>query len=927
MRKSNLSTEYLKLPNSTFGNQDGIVIKRAPVAYGSSPLTDIDKTRLPDQEALKGMELAYREQYYSDNAIKNEGLQRILLMFGGCYAFSLGTIIMPLIPIDYGIIFSCIIAIVLSFSIFIIKRGQLKEILPYLFGIPSAYCILLFVGTLVKYRLLAAGIFSLISFVSFLKYGIKPIEFYRDWLYAHPRLTKATRDKPKGIKINFYSKVVLFAILLIASLGPIYYTGLSIISIYIISFVYFWKNSLQGDEIDQADQKKVKSIYKPIVDRIMRLNISYIFGLFFTYGMTTTGAPGIWIPSLTYKERKNIMWVIIASLFLSLTIGLNSFCPLDLFIDESQAIYETPYGWIVYSFIEINNDNILYLGLLPIMFIISITLPLLVIIGIYVCSLSEVELLRREIEEDEDSNFDRDDRTEWQWYFDRIRHSSHIAKTILDGTIKESDHFFMGIAHQAQYPVLLNEKILNEHCYIVGETGSGKTSLGIMPLLINLIRGKALSTEKKHHTPITGRMTLPPPLVIIDLKGDPALFNLMKYEAEKRRKELGITDENDPRYAFRFFTPEKNKASYSFNPFSNLKTDSRSDIQLCQLLLDSLNLNHGEGYGRSYFSRMNRRILYEAITMKNPEKPTSFIDIYNNIINRNETKKKEAQDSFELLSVFQCLSHYKMLYPNEDKNLEIHMPEVIDKHQTAYFWLPSVTESISVTEIAKLALFSLISAAVERQRMNKDFVQSYLVIDEFQRIASQNFKIILEQARSFGVSAILANQTQSDLVTNDIDLRPTISTNTRLKIFFSVTDPNEVNALSEISGDEVAILESWSEQVSEDPSKIQFSLSHTYNTSLKSRITRNDIIRTSDHPLDYIMKVSRGAGYTQFSGMPLIVRTTYPITKQDYDKYSCEEWPQDERLVKNEISPIEHDEEFSSKFKQTHDRMHERACS
>ena len=47
--------------------------------------------------------------------------------------------------------------------------------------------------------------------------------------------------------------------------------------------------------------------------------------------------------------------------------------------------------------------------------------------------------------------------------------------------------------------------------------------------------------------------------------------------------------------------------------------------------------------------------------------------------------------------------------------------------------------------------------------------QCYLVVDEFQRIAGENFRIVLEQARSFGLGAILANQTVSDLNTPSVD--------------------------------------------------------------------------------------------------------------------------------------------------------------
>ena len=137
------------------------------------------------------------------------------------------------------------------------------------------------------------------------------------------------------------------------------------------------------------------------------------------------------------------------------------------------------------------------------------------------------------------------------------------------------------------------------------------------------------SEDVEHEEPVSGvdvemgpSFAPPPPMVIIDLKGDPALFHTVRLEAEERRRQLGITDPRDPRYAFRFFTSEKGKATHHFNPFQSLESSSRSLIQICHLFLDSLSLSHGEGYGRSYYSRKNRHLLYEALEAE--PRPRSF---------------------------------------------------------------------------------------------------------------------------------------------------------------------------------------------------------------------------------------------------------------------------------------------------------------
>ena len=125
--------------------------------------------------------------------------------------------------------------------------------------------------------------------------------------------------------------------------------------------------------------------------------------------------------------------------------------------------------------------------------------------------------------------------------------------------------------------------------------------------------------------------------------------------------------------------------------------------------------------------------------------------------------------------------------------------------------------------------------------------------------------------------------------------------NTRLKLFFAIQDPKERKLFSELSGDELAIQPSitysFEGQVDED--KVE-TAPHKTTTSftpiIKPRITKNDIIETSDHPFEYFMLVSQGAGYTQFGGYPIAVRTSYPLPTEVYEARSDEPWPAKDEL-------------------------------
>jgi hypothetical protein len=323
-------------------------------------------------------------------------------------------------------------------------------------------------------------------------------------------------------------------------------------------------------------------------------------------------------------------------------------------------------------------------------------------------------------------------------------------------------------------PFRLSETALKEHCYMVGPTGSGKTSLGIMPLLMQLIRGNRQPD---------GSWTDASPMVILDLKGDYALFHTVREEALNRAHG---------KQEFLFFTTERNAPSYRFNPFRGFSPELRSLPQYCQMLLDALSLNHGKGYGRGYFTERSRATLSAALE-ENPNVRT-FRELHDTLRNvaRKSRDKRDVTDAFELFSIIETLTHYPQLVTSPEDDLShrdsmIYVPDVIEKRQIAYFWLPAQLESISVGEIAKLVIFNLRAASQDRRRLKPNEPRRIvLLIDEFQHVAGENLRGVLQDARSFGISAILVNQSLEDLKTpSGFNLAPTVITNTCAKFFFT----------------------------------------------------------------------------------------------------------------------------------------------
>ena len=895
LEKPSVTTEYLKGPSNSYGSLFGTVVDRQPLIYAPSSSAEVNRTRLPPPDCLKNMELAYREQFYTDEQLAKVVNGRLLFVYFGSLAltFLIG-LIGTILPVDWALYGAGVLSILFGFNA-IVRRGVSTQRLILLVVVPALLVVLAsFMALLMSHRLIGVVVLALITVVIYQFQGDRPFTFFRDWLHAAPRVRPETRRNP--VRVTTRPNMPLLAgLLAIAVIVPIWSPTLAIAAVLGLSL--FFAGDLRHPGV------------------ILR-RIRTVFGEFITYGSVSTDAPGVWIPDASLPLRSLNAWRLMLPLALTLATGLHFFAPWDVLRWSIKAgheegtlpiLYGSPFEWVYIALSALGEGSALWLWLFPVALALSVVTPLLVFAAVYRAPLAAASDLQRRIEGKDRDAIDYDpSRCEWDWYRDRIVTSAHEAPDPLGGadesdpddkgqTIREADHLFVGVEPNAQFPVLLSKEVIAEHVYIAGDTGSGKTTLGIMPLLIQLIRGNAAAGS----TSGAPTLTEPPPMVIIDLKGDPALFHTVREESLKRRKAAGVEEDSDPRYAFRFFTPSPGQASYIFNPFDSMRSEARTDIQLCNLLLDSLNLNHGEGYGRSYYSRRSRALLYQALTHEDGGKPTSISELNEKLkrftkgkgeIGSIESEHGSAYDAFELLATIQTLAQYPRLATathDADESHCILMHDVLEHRQVAYFWLPAVLESISVREIAKLALYSMLTAAIDRQiKSPTEQRQAFLVIDEFQRIAGENFKIVLEQARSFGISAILANQSQQDLRTPDADLRPAIRSNTRTKMFFSVTDPLDERELSEASGQEVAEFKTLTIAGAGTG-----AASTSWQQSLKPRLTRNDIMSASDHPNDLVLKVSRGAGYTQFAGMPIVVRTTYPMTRKEYKRRQRAPWP------------------------------------
>ena len=455
----------------------------------------------------------------------------------------------------------------------------------------------------------------------------------------------------------------------------------------------------------------------------------------------------------------------------------------------------------------------------------------------------------------------------------------------------ETEHFYLGTSIEGDFPVLLHQDILYRHGHILGDTGSRKTSIGIAPLVTQLIDRGTNS------------------VVIIDLKGDRTLFNAAKDEAAA----AGLP--------FKWFTNKVGESSFVFNPLAQTHLPRLTTDQLTQGILQALELEHGEGYGRGHFTALNDAVL-GAYLRRYRRHIGSFAELDSYVSDRNvyRTISTDEEDWRHVRQLVNLVEKVANLGPMNvtaaearDKprviEEQIDMPSVLRTPQVVYFFLSSSLDPRTVSPIAKLAMFALLGASEFRSGVEP---RTFVFIDEFQRVISEAMTLFFEQARSKGLHFILANQALSQLNAKGVDITGVIDSCTGFKQSFRASDEANIKRIIENSGEAVYHDVSWSRIVrdaydQQTPHLLSLAHAlrwHSGETSVNvkeetgPRIERNTLIEASAMPLASFVHFTEGSGYTQYSGYWTTVLSEYHISKPLYDYFERQPLPPvDDRTV------------------------------
>lgn len=433
----------------------------------------------------------------------------------------------------------------------------------------------------------------------------------------------------------------------------------------------------------------------------------------------------------------------------------------------------------------------------------------------------------------------------------------------------ERNSVYMGRIVEDGSPLLVPRDVFHEHAHFLGDSGSGKTSMGLAPWMEQMITGCDCS------------------VVIVDLKADSHELLATADAAAKERSQLTGCP-----VPVRHFSNQASLSTFAFNPLMQSWFQSMEHYVRTDILCGALGLSYGSDYGEGFYSSANAAVLYHTIK-KFPETSTfrELADRLGQVAISSDKRELHpeirkagvhVQTVLDRLGSFEALNVTAKTHSAEVLDASIDFRDVFTQPQVLYFHLSATLGPGSSPEIARLVAYSLLAASTQTQRKH----QVFLVVDEFQRMVARNIEYMLQLARSMGVGVIIANQSMQDLKTSKADLIPTIEANCRYRQWFAVSAHEDRDRLIKSSGETIDVMQNITETASP-----RARTSVAFPQFIDTRLTANDVLLASDNPYLNIVKLSRGAGYAQYGGMPVIAESNFHITHEEFERRKRFPWP------------------------------------
>jgi Type IV secretion-system coupling protein DNA-binding domain len=566
--------------------------------------------------------------------------------------------------------------------------------------------------------------------------------------------------------------------------------------------------------------------------------------LFVTYDIHQTPAAGIFRFPTRWLRSPWHRWTLLVFTLLMIGFAFGTKCP-------------HPFG-----FHRVGDS--FSMQLLANLVMISVTGPLVLCATLWLSAGTLLARFEKELSQHRD-----EETTDWDNYIDRIINSDDAL---------EREHLFLGVSETSDYPILVHQQIHDQHGHILGDSGASKTSLAMGPQATQLI-ARADST-----------------VVIVDLKGDKALFESCRREAARTKK-----------LRFRWISNEVGKSTFGFNPFMQSHNRLLSVEQLTQQLLQGLSLDYGIQYGAGFFTAMNEIVLNNVLQATGAR---SFRELSEHLADRSwyqrigyEEDWKQARHLGALvqrLSGSQAINVVPDMFADRPEVHEraIDASNLLDEPQVIYLWLRSAVEPTNAPAIARLFLWSVFTAASHQPQ---DQNRVYFFIDEMQQIISDGIKLIFEQFRDLGGTIIAAHQTAGQLRRQGTDLGDTIDSCTAVKQIFRASDLMSLDRLEKLSGTRRETTATWHQPYERGSGDLTDRYEALHAAEGIVRVSEKEQVRYNRDTLQAIgarqhsslVRFTFGSGYTQFAGRSVPMKSQYHISFEEYLKRRQQPWPND----------------------------------
>jgi len=316
----------------------------------------------------------------------------------------------------------------------------------------------------------------------------------------------------------------------------------------------------------------------------------------------------------------------------------------------------------------------------------------------------------------------------------------------------------------------ISEKDRATHFYVIGATGTGKTKFLEFLIKQDILKENGFGVIDPHGD------------LIESVKGFMACYSNEKEISER----VVLIDPVDSRFTVTFNPLEKfpntsipEQVGELISAFKKIWADSWG-VRMEDLMRNSLIALGEAGYTLADLPRfLNNRSLRELI-LKNVTHPIAqeYFQRFESLTDRGQITWIEP--IMNKINAFLSDERIRQMFSSNRNSFNLR--DVMDNRKALLVKLNKGKLKGSADLLGSLLMSMIQVAAFSRSELPQHKrVPFYLYIDEFQNFASENFAVILSEARKYGLSLVMAHQTLSQI---SDELRGLILGNTGIQTYF-----------------------------------------------------------------------------------------------------------------------------------------------